>query len=324
MATRFGPENRRNPIIYISGRGSYIKCNRIPRPWPSTSSQRPNPGSRDREDHPRLRRGPRAKQELRRAHHRVPAADADLCRNRSPRIQIRRCAFRVDRPPQRQNRAAAGHARRTRQTIFLSSAGRVAAQPARRRPPAHHLRARSGRRLVQRRSRPRRPAALPRLHDLSPRACPRPHQRTDLPCIYNLGGAPVSPWRVSRPASGGILSESRQGLILINTGPGKGKTTAAMGTALRAVGNGMKVLMLQFLKGSWHYGELDAVKAFGDNFVMKQMGRGFVKVGGAETDPEDVRMVEEAWEEAEQAIISGQWDLVILDEINYAISYKML
>jgi len=54
------------------------------------------------------------------------------------------------------------------------------------------------------------------------------------------------------------------------------------------------------------------------------MGRGFVKVGGAETDPEDVRMVEEAWAEAEQAIKSGQWDLVILDEINYAISYKML
>jgi cob(I)alamin adenosyltransferase len=49
-----------------------------------------------------------------------------------------------------------------------------------------------------------------------------------------------------------------------------------------------------------------------------------VKVGGAETDPEDIRMVEEAWAEAEQAILSGLWDLVILDEINYAISYKML
>ena len=115
-----------------------------------------------------------------------------------------------------------------------------------------------------------------------------------------------------------------QGLLLINTGPGKGKTTAAMGTALRAVGNGMKVLMLQFLKGSWHYGELDAVKAFDGNFVMKQMGRGFVKVGGAETDPEDVRLVEAAWEEARAAILSGDWDMVILDEINYAIGYKML
>jgi cob(I)alamin adenosyltransferase len=120
------------------------------------------------------------------------------------------------------------------------------------------------------------------------------------------------------------MADVRRGLIIVNTGPGKGKTTAAMGTALRAVGNGMKVLMLQFLKGSWHYGELDAVQAFGDRFVMKQMGRGFVKVGGAETDPEDIRMVEEAWAEAAEAIKSGAWDLVVLDEINYAISYKML
>jgi cob(I)alamin adenosyltransferase len=82
--------------------------------------------------------------------------------------------------------------------------------------------------------------------------------------------------------------------------------------------------MIQFLKGSWHYGELDAVKAFGDNFVLKQMGRGFVKVGGAETDPEDVRLVEAAWAEARDAIYSGDWDMVVLDEINYAIGYGML
>jgi cob(I)alamin adenosyltransferase len=121
-----------------------------------------------------------------------------------------------------------------------------------------------------------------------------------------------------------VTTDSRQGLLLINTGPGKGKTTAAMGTALRAVGNGMKVLMIQFLKGSWHYGELDAVQSFGENFVIKQMGRGFVKVGGAETDPEDIRLVQSAWAEARAAIDSGQWDMVILDEINYAIGYGML
>jgi cob(I)alamin adenosyltransferase len=135
---------------------------------------------------------------------------------------------------------------------------------------------------------------------------------------------------------------ARRGLIIIHTGPGKGKTTAALGTAMRAAGNGMRVLILQFLKGSWHYGELDAAAALnaalGDsedacrngkpevaqNFVIKQLGRGFVKVGGAETDPEDIRLVEAAWAEAAEAILSGEWDLVVLDEINYAIGYKML
>ena len=115
-----------------------------------------------------------------------------------------------------------------------------------------------------------------------------------------------------------------RGLILINTGPGKGKTTAALGTAMRAAGNGMRVLFLQFLKGSWHYGELDAAPMLGENFVIRQMGRGFVKVGNAETDPEDLKMVADAWAESAAAILSGDWDLVVLDEINYAIGYKML
>lgn len=164
---------------------------------------------------------------------------------------------------------------------------------------------------------------------------------------------------------------SRRGLVLINTGPGKGKTTAALGTALRAAGNGMRVLILQFLKGSWHYGELDGIRALNralsaapdsgggfaelaasdvspdaspdlnsglgsgvgelpglvplaDSIVIRQLGRGFVKVGGAETDPEDIRLVEAAWAESAEAILSGDWDLVVLDEINYAISYGML
>src|ERR1700692_1958941 len=114
-----------------------------------------------------------------------------------------------------------------------------------------------------------------------------------------------------------MMADVRKGLILVNTGAGKGKTTAAMGTALRAVGAGLRVLMLQFLKGSWHYGELDAVQAFGDRFVIKKMGRGFVKVGAEKPDPEDVRMVEEAWAEAEKAIQSGDWGLVGLHDINY-------
>ena len=116
-----------------------------------------------------------------------------------------------------------------------------------------------------------------------------------------------------------------KGLLIVYTGPGKGKTTCALGTAFRAVGQGLRVLMVQFIKGSWHYGELDAAKMLGDDkFEIRPMGRGFVKVGGAETDPEDVRMCEQAWEYGREQIYSEKYDLVVLDEINYVISYKML
>jgi len=121
------------------------------------------------------------------------------------------------------------------------------------------------------------------------------------------------------------LPEIKKGLIIVFSGPGKGKTTAALGTAFRAVGQGLRVLMVQFIKGSWHYGELDACRMLGeDRIKILPMGRGFVKIGVEKPDPEDVRMVEEAWQFASRAILDGEYDLVILDEINYAISYKML
>ncbi len=121
-----------------------------------------------------------------------------------------------------------------------------------------------------------------------------------------------------------LYGTQRRGLLLINTGAGKGKTTAALGTAMRAAGNGMRVLVLQFLKGSWDYGELHAAELFGGDLIIRQMGRGFVKVGGAETDPEDLRLVQAAWAEAVQAMQSGDWDMLVLDEINYTIGYGML
>lgn len=121
------------------------------------------------------------------------------------------------------------------------------------------------------------------------------------------------------------MPEIKRGLIIVFSGPGKGKTTAALGTALRAVGQGLRVLMVQFIKGSWHYGELDAGRKLGEeSFKILPMGRGFVKVGAEKPDPEDVRLVEEAWAYARQALAGGEYDMVILDEINYAISYKML
>ncbi len=116
-----------------------------------------------------------------------------------------------------------------------------------------------------------------------------------------------------------------KGLLIVYTGPGKGKTTCALGTAFRAVGQGLRVLMVQFIKGSWHYGELDAAKMLGDDkFEIRPMGRGFVKVGKAETDPEDVRLCQEAWEFGLRQMESRKYDLVVLDEINYVISYGML
>lgn len=107
------------------------------------------------------------------------------------------------------------------------------------------------------------------------------------------------------------------------TGPGKGKTTASLGAAFRAIGQGLKVLMVQFLKGSWHYGELDTAKLLGeDRIKLLPMGRGFIKAD--KPGAEDIQLVEQAWEFASEKIRSSEYDLVILDEINYAISYKML
>jgi len=115
------------------------------------------------------------------------------------------------------------------------------------------------------------------------------------------------------------------GLLIIYTGNGKGKTSAAIGAALRAVGRGLKVLMVQFIKGSWHSGELDAARMLGDDrFQIVVMGRGFVKVGAGKPDPEDVAMAQKAWEFGRDKIFSREFQLVILDEINYAIQYGML
>jgi cob(I)alamin adenosyltransferase len=118
--------------------------------------------------------------------------------------------------------------------------------------------------------------------------------------------------------------DKRRGLIIVHTGPGKGKTTAALGLAMRAVGSGLRVLMVQFIKGSWHYGELDAAEMLGkDKLTIRPMGRGFVKLGG-EIDPEDRKAAEEAWAFARAQLFSGDYDMIILDEINYALNYGLL
>lgn len=123
---------------------------------------------------------------------------------------------------------------------------------------------------------------------------------------------------IERP---GAKANKKKGLIIVNTGNGKGKTTAALGVALRACGYGMKVCMLQFFKGKWKYGELRSAPKLG-TFEIRPLGQGFT---WESKDIEvDKRMVREAWQLASEEILSGKYDLVILDEINYALSYGFL
>lgn len=114
----------------------------------------------------------------------------------------------------------------------------------------------------------------------------------------------------------------KEGLLQIYTGDGKGKTTAALGLALRAAGRGMKVFMVQFLKGRV-YGELESAKRLSDRIVIVQSGLdSFVKKGEA-TD-EDIRLARRGLNLAEKAISSGEYDIVILDEINVAVELGVI
>lgn len=116
----------------------------------------------------------------------------------------------------------------------------------------------------------------------------------------------------------------RCGLLILFTGNGKGKTSAALGSALRAVGQGFKVLMIQFIKGSRRCGELDAAPLLGGAFEIRVMGRGYVKAKPGTADPEDIRLAEKAWKSALEAMHSGKYDMLILDEINCAIDCGMI
>lgn len=122
----------------------------------------------------------------------------------------------------------------------------------------------------------------------------------------------------------------QRGLVLINTGNGKGKTTAALGTAIHAWGDGQKVLILQFIKGAWKYGELEAIAALGrvnGNIEIRSMGDGFVFHNKKEDEAEYQRkkaLAEKAWQTASDEVMSDAWDLVVLDEVNYAIHFGLV
>lgn len=116
-----------------------------------------------------------------------------------------------------------------------------------------------------------------------------------------------------------------KGLIIVYTGKGKGKTTAALGIALRAVGHGYKVCMIQFIKGEWYYGELTSSKRLEPEFELIAAGRGFVGIIDDDHPIEDhQKAAKNAIEVAKQKIASGNYDIMILDEINYAAKLNLI
>jgi len=118
------------------------------------------------------------------------------------------------------------------------------------------------------------------------------------------------------------MPKLEKGLVQVYTGDGKGKTSAAFGLALRAVGRGLKVYIVQFIKGGFDYGELYVVNKL-PNLTLKAFGRGLF-VTHKPPDEVDVALAEEAFKLAKEVVESGEYDMVILDEINVALSLKLI
>jgi cob(I)alamin adenosyltransferase len=111
-----------------------------------------------------------------------------------------------------------------------------------------------------------------------------------------------------------------RGLLVVHTGNGKGKSTAAFGVAFRAMGHGLKVSIIQFIKGKWKTGELESAHRMG--LEMIPMGKGFT--WESNNLEEDKALMRDAWSKAYEKILSGQYDLIILDELNYVLGYGYL
>ena len=114
-----------------------------------------------------------------------------------------------------------------------------------------------------------------------------------------------------------------RGLVHVYTGNGKGKTTASLGLALRATGHGLRVGVLQFMKGSTVYGELAAARRLAPELSIEQVGRDTF-VSRSNPDPEDVAMARKGFDKAIEMVRSGEYDLIVLDELNCVVDYGMI
>ncbi len=120
-----------------------------------------------------------------------------------------------------------------------------------------------------------------------------------------------------------LRSPMERGYVQVYTGNGKGKTTAALGLALRAVGHGLKVLIIQFMKGNTNYGEMESSRKLAPNLLIRRMGqKTFISKGHA--DPIDIERAREGFALAQKAIEEKTCDVLILDEINLAVDYGLI
>src|ERR1700734_2003424 len=113
-----------------------------------------------------------------------------------------------------------------------------------------------------------------------------------------------------------------KGLLIVHTGTGKGKSTAAFGLTLRMLGRGHRVGVVQFIKGGWHSAERDALAKFGDQLVWHTMGEGFTWETQDRT--RDVAAAERAWAKARELMADPGFGMVVLDELNIALRYEYL
>jgi cob(I)alamin adenosyltransferase len=113
-----------------------------------------------------------------------------------------------------------------------------------------------------------------------------------------------------------------KGLVIVHTGKGKGKSTAAFGMIFRALGHGMPVAIVQFVKGKWQTGERVALEKFGDLVSINTMGEGFT--WETQDRQRDLAAARAAWERAKAVIKAGKHKLVLLDEINIVLRYEYL
>jgi cob(I)alamin adenosyltransferase len=113
-----------------------------------------------------------------------------------------------------------------------------------------------------------------------------------------------------------------KGLLIVHTGKGKGKSTAAFGLVFRALGNGMKVGIVQFVKGRWQTGERAALEKFGDQVTINTMGEGFT--WETQDRARDIAAARAAWEKAKMLVMDDEHRLVVLDELNIVLRYDYL